>query len=280
MFALRVVQSWWNHRGGGAMKLVRRGFDWAVLGRAVAALAILGVAAAKGQSVGARPTGDEVLERVVERNKARLLALEHYTTERTYEVHYAGTGGEHQAELKVKAEYTWPERKQFTVESESGSKFICEKVLRKLVESEQEAGDKANRIQSALNPDNYDAEIVGEEMLPPVGVGLAEKAWVLKVKPRVASKFTYVGTVWVSEEDYAVMRIAGEPAKSPSWWIDKAHFDSRYVRRGEIWLPGRNVSSSHVRIGGDATLTIDYGSYPEVAARAVKVDAVTEARLQ
>lgn len=280
MFALRVVQSWWNHRGGGAMKLVRRGFDWAVLGRAVAALAILVVAAAKGQSVGARPTADEVLERVVERNKARLLALEHYTTERTYEVHYAGTGGEHQAELKVKAEYTWPERKQFTVESESGSKFICEKVLRKLVESEQEAGDKANRIQSALNPDNYDAEIVGEEMLPPVGVGLAEKAWVLKVKPRVASKFTYVGTVWVSEEDYAVMRIAGEPAKSPSWWIDKAHFDSRYVRRGEIWLPGRNVSSSHVRIGGDATLTIDYGSYPEVAARAVKVDGVTEARLQ
>jgi len=30
------------------------------------------------------------------------------------------------------------------------------------------------------------------------------------------------------------------------------------------------VSSSHVRIGGEATLTIDYGTYAVVAARALK----------
>jgi len=66
-----------------------------------------------------------------------------------------------------------------------------------------------------------------------------------------------------------VMRIVGEPAKNPSWWINRASFDSRYVRRGQIWLPGKNVSSSHVRIGGEATMTIDYGSYPVVAAHSV-----------
>jgi hypothetical protein len=264
------------------MSEVGSGLKWVVAHAAVAGV-LVSAAAAKGQGVmalHARPTADEVLARVVERNKARLAALEHYTTERTYQVRYTGAGGEHRAELKVKAEYTGPNEKRFTVESESGSRFLCEKVLRKLVESEQEAGDKSNRTQSELNADNYDAEIVGEETVQGAGVGLAEKAWVLKVTPKSPSKFTYAGTVWVSEEDYAVMRIAGEPAKSPSWWIDKAHFDSRYVRRGEIWLPGRNVSSSHVRIGGEATLTIDYGSYPEVAARAVKVDEVTEARLR
>jgi len=96
------------------------------------------------------------------------------------------------------------------------------------------------------------------------------RAWVLRVTPRVDNKFTYRGRVWISEDDYAVMRIAGEPAKSPSWWINRASFDFRYVRRGEIWLPGKNVSSSHVRIGGEATMTIDYGSYPVVAAHGLK----------
>jgi len=243
--------------------------------RVMLALGLLGMAAAWGQSASAktegmgRPTVDEVMVRMVEKNSERLAMLERYTTERTYDVHYAGTGGEHKAEIKVRAEYTGPEQKQFTVVEESGSKFICEKVLRKLVESEQEASGRANRMQMALSPENYDAEIVGEETIA-AGDGAPVRAWVLQVTPKVASRFTYRGTVWVSEEDYAVVRIAGEPAKSPSWWIDRAHFDSRYVRRGQIWLPGRNVSSSHVRIGGEATLTIDYGSYPVVVAGVVK----------
>jgi hypothetical protein len=249
------------------------GFDRLTMVRVVLALGFLAVAAARGQSPAAKgagcPTADEVMTRMVEKNGERLAALEHYTTERTYDVHYAGTGGEHKAEIKVRAEYTGPEQKQFTVVEESGSKFICEKVLRKLVESEQEASGRANRIQMALSPENYDAEIVGEETIA-VGDGAPVRTWMLRVTPKVASKFTYKGTVWVSEEDYAVVRISGEPAKSPSWWIDRAHFDSRYVRRGQIWLPGRNVSSSHVRIGGEATLTIDYGSYPVVAAGVVK----------
>jgi hypothetical protein len=71
--------------------------------------------------------------------------------------------------------------------------------------------------------------------------------------------------VWVSEDDYAVVRVQGEPAKSPSWWISKAVFDWRYARHGELWLPEKSVAESHVRIGGDAKLTIEYGTYQAVA---------------
>jgi hypothetical protein len=87
---------------------------------------------------------------------------------------------------------------------------------------------------------------------------------VLQVTPKVANKFTYRGKVWVSKDDYAVVRIQGEPAKNPSWWTNHASFESVYMRRGDVWLPARNVSSSHVRIGGEATLTIEYGNYPVV----------------
>jgi len=233
-----------------------------------AGVATEGVAASAEAVPAMRPTAAEIVARMLERNQERLGALKHYESERTYKVEYTGTGGEHHAELEVRAEYTGPNRKQFTVVSESGSKFLCEKVLRKLVESEQEATAQSNRTQTTLGPENYDAELVGEETIATSGGPV--RAWVLAVKPKVDNKFTYRGRVWVSEDDYAVARIEGEPAKNPSWWINRAHFQSDYVRRGDVWLPEKNVSSSHVRIGGEATLTIEYGTYPVVSAATLR----------
>ena len=211
-----------------------------------------------------------IIDHMLRKNSERVAALDHYTSERTYRVEYNGTGGEHHAEVAVHAEYNNPERKKLTIVGECGSKFICDKVLRKLVEGEQEASERSNRAQISLGPENYDAELIGEEVPNWPGAEPGVRAWVLKVTPKVDNKFTYKGRIWVSQDDYAVMRILAEPAKNPSIWINHATLDSRYVRRGDIWLPGKNVSTSHVRIGGEAKLTIDYGTYPVVAARVVR----------
>lgn len=209
------------------------------------------------------PTAEEIIARMLVKNAERQAALEHYASERTYRVEYTGTGGYHVGELVVDAEYSAPDKKRFTVVSKTGSKLICDKVLWRLVQSEQEAAQQGNRMQTALSVENYNVELVGEDEIDGV------RAWVLKVSPKVDNKFTYRGRVWVSEDDYATVRIQGEPAKNPSWWINRASFDSRYVRRGEFWLPGRNVSTSHVRIGGEARLTIDYGAYQTLVGHVV-----------
>lgn len=234
-----------------------------------------GVGIATGAAV--RPTAAEIVARMLDKNKERLAELEHYESERTYRVEYTGTGGEHHAQLEVHAVYTGPDQKTLTVVSESGSKFLCDKVLRKLVEGEREATAKSNRVQTTLGPENYAAELTGEETL--ITVGGPVRTWVLRVTPKVDNKFTYRGRVWVSEDDYAVVRIQGEPAKSPSWWINRASFESMYLRRGDVWLPAKNVSSSHVRIGGEAKLTIEYGAYPVVAQRRPEERAENGARL-
>lgn len=206
------------------------------------------------------PTANEIAARMLAKNAERQTALESYVSERTYRVEYKGTGGEHHGEIEVHAEYqgagkTGAGQKRLTVVGESGSKVICERVLRKMVESEQEASESANRMQTTLSPENYNLELAGQEQVDGV------RAWVLRVSPKVESKFTYRGRVWVSEDDYAVIRVQGEPAKSPSWWISRASFDWKYQRYGEFWLPESNVATSHVRIGGDARLTIEYGTY-------------------
>jgi hypothetical protein len=213
-----------------------------------------------GSAWGQGPTADEIVVRMIAKNAERQAALAHYGSERTYRLDYKGTGGAHSAEMLVDVDYS-AEQKHLTIVSETGSKMICEKVLRKLVESEQEASQSANRMQMALSPENYKLTLVGEESIDGV------RAWVLQVSPKVESKFTYRGRVWVSEDDYATVRVLGEPAKNPSWWINHASFDWHYARRGEFWLPQRNVAVSHVRIGGDARLTIDYGTYQVVTAR-------------
>jgi len=225
------------------------------------------------QGNAARLSAGEIVARMLEKNLQRLVALERYESERTYRLEYTGAGGEHHAEIQVRAEYTGPDQKRLTVVSESGSKFLCDKVLRRLVEGEQEATAQSNRMQTTLGPKNYDTELVGEEMVAEPGGPI--QTWVLRVTPKVNNKFTYRGKVWVSEDDYAVVGVLGEPAKNPSWWINRARFESLYVRRGDVWLPAKNASSSHVRIGGEATLTIEYGTYPVVMERALKPTVVS-----
>ena len=205
-------------------------------------------------------TAEEIVARMAARNVERQSQLEGYTSERVYKVEYKGTGGDHRAEIEVHAEYTAPGTKHLRVVSESGSKVMCDRVLRRLVASEEESSDKANRMQTALSTTNYNVELEGEETVDGV------RAWVLRVAPKVDNRFTYRGRVWVSKDDYGLVRVVGEPAKNPSWWINRASFETRYVRDSGFWLPEKNVSVSHVRIGGEARLTIEYGVYHVVAS--------------
>ena len=121
-----------------------------------------------GKATGApdsnRVKANVIVARMLEKNSERTAALEHHTSGRAYLVEYMGTGGECYAEVKVHAECKSFEHKQLTVVAESGLKFICDKVLRKLVEGRQEASNRSNRKQISLAPESYDAVLVGEEI--------------------------------------------------------------------------------------------------------------------
>jgi hypothetical protein len=201
------------------------------------------------------------------KNSERQAALEHYRTDRTYHLEYDGMGGKHHAEMVVRAEYVAPGRKYFTVLSESGSKVLCKEVLHRLVDKEQQTAEKTDWQRALFSTDTYKVALVGQEQLAGVNT------WVLKVEPKVESKVAYRGKVWVSMDDFAMVRVMGEPVKSPSWMIDCAAFDSWYMRRGDVWVPAKNVSTTHVRIGGQAKVTIDYGKYDVLAARQVGAGA-------
>jgi len=216
--------------------------------------------ASVAQTVPQGLTAEEIVVRVMQHDAARRAALARYASERTYTMEYHGPIGERQARMRVRMEFSAPDRKRFTVVSESGSTIFCHQVLRKLMEGEQEGALEANRLRSMLSPANYRVKLAGDAALDGV------PAWELEVAPVDENRFSYKGRVWVSKDDFAIMRIVGLPAKNPSWLMGSSSFDYRYARTGEFWLPARNDTVSHLRIGGEIRLAVDYGQYHVVAS--------------
>jgi hypothetical protein len=138
-----------------------------------------------------------------------------------------------------------------------GSKIICDKVLKRAVDSELEASK--NSGATALTPANYKFHLAGTD-----SVG-GRPAYVLDVEPVAASKFLYRGKIWVDAAEFALVMIDAEPAKNPSFWISRTRIRQTFAKSGNFWLPEMNRSESKVRIGGTAAFTIDYGRYEIVA---------------
>jgi len=83
----------------------------------------------------------------------------------------------------------------------------------------------------------------------------------LRVYPKLRSKYVYRGLVWVDGADFAVTRIEAEPAENPSFWTKKSQIHQEYGKVQGFWLPLKNESVSYIRLGGRATLTIEYTDY-------------------
>jgi hypothetical protein len=198
---------------------------------------------------------EQVARKVQDRNAQRAAALVEFNGTRVYRLQYRGLGGDRDAEMVVSVMYHAPNSKTFSVVSQSGSKFIIDHIFKKLLEGEQEAADEENRRNTALSMDNYEFTSAGYETTP----GGAQ--YVLNLLPRTKNKFLYRGKIWVDAKDFAVVRIEGEPAKNPSFWIKKTEVKHRYIKVNDFWLPAENHTESVIRLGGRAVLSIEYKDY-------------------
>jgi len=207
-------------------------------------------------------TAGQIAARLEDKNLERALALREFEGARIYHLEYRGLGGHKQAEMKVRMDFRAPATKSFTVLEQDGSKLFIDHVLKKLLQSEQDALSEENRRASALTAENYEFSLVGREDCEGIDT------YVLSVTPRtkLRDKFLYQGKIWVSATDFAVARIEAAPAKNPSFWIKKTQIEHRYVKIGDFWLPERNRTESQIRFGGQAILTIDYLDYRIVSA--------------
>ena len=206
-------------------------------------------------------TAQEIASRLAENNHKRHDDLRGYTGEREYHLLYTGFPGRHEADLVVQVTYQSPDQKQFTTISQSGSSVIVNRVFKKLLETETETADAESQARTAVSPENYSFELLGQEQLN------GRPSYILKVEPKTQNRLLYRGKIWVDATDFAVAKIEAEPAKKPSIWISNTMVHHSYRKIGEFWLPEQNESTTEVRLGGHAVLSIKYRDYklaPEV----------------
>jgi hypothetical protein len=204
---------------------------------------------------------EQVVENLAQRNADRAQALQRYVSRRRYQLEYSGFPGDRRAEMVVEAKYAAPATKEFTIVSQTGSAVLINKVFKKLLEGEQEALAPENQERTALNTRNYEFCLLEYQRIGDSG------AYVLSLRPKLKNKFLYRGKIWVDGKDFAVMRIEAEPAKNPSFWFKQSQIQHAYTRVGDFWLPSENHTTSSVRLGGRAVLTIQYTDYTIVPAQ-------------
>jgi hypothetical protein len=208
----------------------------------------------------APPPLERIVGNIEERNAQRAAALREFVGTRVYRMQYRGLPGDRDAEMVVNVTYRAPNAKVFSIVSQKGSKFIVDHVFKKLLEGEQEAANDENRRRTALSADNYNFSLAGYENSPEGG------QYVLDLLPKTKNKFLYRGKIWVDAQDFAVVRMEGEPGKNPSFWIKKTNIAHRYAKVGAFWLPAENRTESLIRLGGRATLSIEYRDYKITSA--------------
>ena len=199
------------------------------------------------------PTADEIVARMIAHDGERQAALRGYTAYRRYVLE--NRNRHKQAEMLVRMSCREDGSKQFEVVSEDGWGGAMKHVFPRLLEAEIEAARPDLRERSRITPENYRFEMAGRDDVR------GRLAYVISIEPKTQSKYLARGRIWVDADEYAIVRIEGEPAKNPSFWFKSVHFVHEYGKDGPFWFPVSDRSLTDVRIFGATQLIIEYFDY-------------------
>jgi hypothetical protein len=200
-----------------------------------------------------------LFDELLTHNELRNAALLGYTELRTYAV--TDLTGKVRAQESGQMEYRAPDKKTFVATSQSGSGLVRRLALNPLIASEIEAASGRQHHDSSITPANYTFELLGEQQVGPY------HCFVVRAMPKRPDKYLFEGKVWIDIQDYAVVRIAGHPAKKLSFWIERADFVREYQKIDGFWLPQKDETFVQVRMYGKKVLTIDHQNYIVAGAR-------------
>jgi len=216
-------------------------------------IAVLAVNIAAGDSIPSLPNADDVVAKMVAHDNERQSRLRGYTANRRYVLE--NRDHHKRAEMLVRVIGREDGSKQFEVVSESGWGGARKHVFPRLLQAETEAARPDLRARSRITPENYTFAMAGMENVR------SRPAYVLEIEPKTSNKYLARGKIWVDADEYAVMRVEGQPAKNPSFWFKSVHFAHDYDKSGPFWFPVLDHSVTDVRIFGATEMTIEYFDY-------------------
>ncbi len=199
------------------------------------------------------PDAMEIARRLEQTITNREHDLTHYVSYRTYTV--TNDRFNFESAMKIRMIFKLPNDKEIDVLQKSGSGILYKMVFKRILAGEMKQAKANFRKLTAMTPFNYRFKLDGQETLD------GEPCWRLSVTPKRRSQYHLVGTIWVSQRDYDLVKVDGHPAKMPSFWTRDIHLVRKYKKVGEYWLPESDHTVNRVLIFGTSNLDIQYTGY-------------------
>jgi len=175
-------------------------------------------------------------------------------------MHATSDSGKYEAWIEA-----WTELKDgrfsYQIVSEKGSDMARGKVLRPMLDREQELVNNGDGRKSELTPDNYEFSEAGRNN---------DGARVVQMKPR-RQESTLVDGHAVLNEGGDLVRVEGKLAKNPSFWTSLVNIVRRYARIGGVRVPVATETTAKVKFVGTAQLDVLY-DYQSINGRPVALN--------
>jgi hypothetical protein len=162
-------------------------------------------------------------------------------------MHTTSDNGKYEAWLEA-----WTELKDgrftYQIVSERGSDMARGKVLRPMLEREQELVNKGDGSKSEYTQDNYEFLEAGRD-----GNG----ARVVQIRPRRHDVLLVDGRA-VLNDGGELLRVEGKLSKNPSFWTSLVNIVRRYARIGGVRVPIATETTAKVKFVGTAQMEVVY----------------------
>jgi hypothetical protein len=157
--------------------------------------------------------------------------------------------GSRRAWLEAVTEYSPSSGFSYEVTGEGGSDLIRTKVLRAVLDDERDVISRGEGNRSSLARANYTFQ--------PAGIDDEGLANVL-LSPRRKERVLVSGRMFLQPDDGSLVRLRGQLAKNPSFWIRDVEIQRSYERISGVVVPVLLTANAQVRVFGPATLRMTY----------------------
>jgi hypothetical protein len=148
---------------------------------------------------------------------------------------------------------------RYEIVSERGSEYVRNKVLKRMLDGEQELIAKGQTGRGELSASNY---IFSEPDVQEPG----ERHVILK--PKRKDELLVDGRMVLSPDGRDLLRVEGRMAKNPSFWTSLVNVVRRYARIGGVRVPVSIESTAKVKLAGASYMKVEY-EYESVNGRLV-----------
>lgn len=201
-----------------------------------------------------------IIQRLTQAQLENHLRAKAYSLTREYKV-FGADANRPRTEVVATVNFLPPNVKSYDIAQSTGG--MGEKVIRHILDHEIDlARDPAEMM---VNDRNYDFVFAGED------VTAGRSSYRLNITPKHQRKDLLRATIWIDKDSYHILRIEGDPTKSPSFWVKDIHLVLDFAEIAGMWMQTETHALARMRFGGEYTVTSQNLNYD--VARSVAINA-------